>query len=105
MGKPIVYMWPKTSPHNKYSELLTNSIEQNGLQVEHYDQKAMFKPRRGDIVHLHWPSNSYTASAFPLTVVKSVFFALLLLAYNTWRAVVGRFITSGRIPASRAGTS
>ncbi|NBD26338.1 glycosyltransferase family 4 protein [Paenibacillus glycinis] len=82
MRKPIVYMWPKTSPHNKYSELLTNSIEQNGLQVEHYDQKAMFKPRRGDIVHLHWPSNSYTASAFPLTVVKSLFFALLLLAYR-----------------------
>ncbi|MBM7563608.1 glycosyltransferase family 4 protein [Paenibacillus sacheonensis] len=83
MGKPTVYMWPKQSPHNKYSELLTRSIEQNGLRVEHYDQKAAFKPRRGDIVHLHWPSNSYTASVFPLTIVKSLFFALLLLFYRT----------------------
>ncbi|SFI28257.1 Glycosyltransferase involved in cell wall bisynthesis [Paenibacillus sp. UNC496MF] len=82
MGNPTVYMWPKHSPDNKYSELLTRSIERNGLTVEHYDQKAAFKPRRGDIVHMHWPSNSYTASAFPLTMVKSVFFALLLLFYR-----------------------
>ncbi|NBD23601.1 glycosyltransferase family 4 protein [Paenibacillus glycinis] len=82
MGKPTVYMWPKSSPHNKYSELLTRSIERNGLRVEHYDRAAMFKPRRGDIVHLHWPSNSYTASVFALTIVKSLFFALLLLHYR-----------------------
>ncbi|UVI29124.1 glycosyltransferase family 4 protein [Paenibacillus spongiae] len=82
MGKPTVYMWPKWSPHNKYSELLTRSIEQNGLQVEHYDREAMFKPRRGDIVHLHWPSNSYTSSVFALTIAKSLFFALLLLYFR-----------------------
>ena len=82
MGKPTVYMWPKSSPHNKYSELLTRSIERNGLRVEHYDRAAMFKPGRGDIVHLHWPSNSYTASVFALTMVKSLFFASLLFYYR-----------------------
>lgn len=80
--KPTVYMSPKTSPHNKYSELLTRSIEQNGLRVEHYDRGAWRKPGKGDVVHLHWPSHSYQASVFPLTVAKSLLFALLLLFYR-----------------------
>lgn len=82
MNKPTVYMWPKVSPHNKYSELLTKSIEQNGLRVEHYDRKAMLKPDKGDIVHMHWPSYSYQSSFYALTIVKSLFFALLLLFYK-----------------------
>ncbi|WP_274650372.1 glycosyltransferase family 4 protein [Paenibacillus humicola] len=82
MRNPTIYMSPKFSPDNKYSELLTRSIERAGLRVEHYDKKAMLKPSRGDIVHLHWPSNSYRASVFPLTVVKSALFALLLLYYR-----------------------
>ncbi|SDX12047.1 glycosyltransferase [Paenibacillus sp. CF384] len=83
MSKSTVYMWPKTSPDNKYSELLTQSIEQAGLHVEHYDQQAVLKPRSGDIVHMHWPSNSYQhASGLAMTVVKSLFFALLLLYYR-----------------------
>lgn len=79
MSNPTVYMWPKASPHNKYSELLTRSIEDNGLQVEHYDKKNILKPSKGDIVHMHWPSYSYQASNFPLTLVKSLFFAGFLL--------------------------
>jgi beta-1,4-mannosyltransferase len=82
MSKPTVYMWPKASPHNKYSELLTKSIEQNGLHVEHYDRAAMLKPGKGDIVHLHWPSYSYQASVFALTIVKSLLFASLLLFFR-----------------------
>lgn len=79
MSNPTVYMWPKASPHNKYSELLTKSIEHNGLQVEHYDKKNVLKPSKGDIVHMHWPSYSYQASNFPLTLVKSLLFAGFLL--------------------------
>ncbi|MHA6480435.1 glycosyltransferase family 4 protein [Paenibacillus sp. strain BS8-2] len=79
MSNPTVYMWPKASPHNKYSELLTKSIEAGGLQVEHYDKRNTLKPSKGDIVHMHWPSYSYQASSFPLTIVKSLFFAGLLL--------------------------
>lgn len=82
MSKPTVYMWPKASPHNKYSELLTASIERNGLRVEHYEPAVLFKPGKGDIVHLHWPSYSYRASVFPLTIVKSLLFAFLLLFYR-----------------------
>jgi len=82
MSETIVYMGPKKSPHNKYSELLSESIERRGMRVEHYDRRATFKPRKGDIVHFHWPSHSYTASSFPMTVVKSMLFLLLLLAYK-----------------------
>lgn len=79
MSNPTVYMWPKVSEFNKYSELLTKSIEDNGLHVEHYDTKNTLKPAKGDIVHMHWPSYSYQASIFPLTIVKSLMFAALLL--------------------------
>lgn len=82
MGKPTVYMWPKVSPYNKYSELLTKSIEDNGLHVEHYDKRNALKPAKGDIVHMHWPSYSYQASSFPLTVVKSIMYAALLLFFK-----------------------
>ncbi|WP_308638125.1 glycosyltransferase family 4 protein [Paenibacillus silvisoli] len=83
MSKPTVYMWPKASPDNKYSELLSASIEQAGLRVEHYDRKAMFRPGKGDIVHMHWPSSSYkTSSVFALTVIKSLLFAFLLLYFR-----------------------
>ena len=81
--KPVVYMWPKTSPDNKYSELLSRSIERNGLRVEHYGKSSMLKPGRGDIVHLHWPSYSYQASVLPLTIAKSLLFAALLLYYRS----------------------
>lgn len=82
MRAPTVYMWPKTSPHNKYSELLSQSIERQGQRVEHYERSSMFKPGRGDIVHIHWPSYTYQASAFPLTVLKSLFFMMLLCLYK-----------------------
>jgi len=82
LRNPTVYMWPKMSPHNKYSELLTSSIERRGLRVEHYDRSAAFKPRRGDIVHMHWPHNSYSARIMPLTLVKSLSFAALLLYFR-----------------------
>jgi len=75
-------MWPKLSPHNKYTELLSQSIERRGLRVEHYDRKALLRPGRGDIVHLHWPSYTYQASSFPLTVAKSLFFLALLSFYK-----------------------
>jgi glycosyltransferase involved in cell wall biosynthesis len=52
------------------------------MSVAHYDRSAAFKPRRGDIVHLHWPSNSYQAPVFALTVAKSLAFAALLLYYR-----------------------
>jgi len=79
---PTVYMCPKASPHNKYNELLTRSLERSGLRVEHYDRSAALKPGRGDIVHFHWPSYSYRGSVFPITVVKSLLFAMLLVLYR-----------------------
>lgn len=82
MGKPTVYMWPKVSPYNKYTELLTKSVEDYGLHVEHYDKRNMLKPAKGDIVHMHWPSYSYQASSFPLTIVKSFMYAALLLFFR-----------------------
>jgi len=82
LHNPMVYMWPRTSPHNKYSELLTGSIERGGLKVVHYDRSAVFKPRRGDIVHMHWPHNSYRSRLLPLTLVKSLLFAALLLFFR-----------------------
>ncbi|MBB6735115.1 glycosyltransferase family 4 protein [Cohnella zeiphila] len=83
MSEKTVYMWPKISPHNKYTELLSRSIERRGLRVAHYDRKAMFKPGKGDIVHMHWPSYTYQASVFPLTLAKSLFFMALLYAYKS----------------------
>lgn len=82
MSEPTVYMWPRTNPHNKYTELLARSLERRGLRVEHYARGSQFKPRRGDIVHIHWPSYTYQASMFPLTVAKSLFFMLLLVYYK-----------------------
>ena len=80
--KPTVYMSPKTSPHNKYNELLARSIERRGLQVEHYDRSAVWRPGRRDIVHFHWPSYTYRGPVFALTLVKSLLFASLLVFYR-----------------------
>lgn len=81
LRNPTVYMWPKRSPHNKYSELLSGAIERGGFRVVHYDRSTAFRPRRGDIVHLHWPHNSYRGRNLPLTLAKSLSFAALLLYY------------------------
>ncbi|MBB6671470.1 glycosyltransferase [Cohnella nanjingensis] len=82
MSEPIVYMWPRTNPHNKYTELLARSLERRGLRVDHYAKGSQFKPRRGDIVHIHWPSYTYQASWFALTFAKSLFFLALLCWYK-----------------------
>ncbi|CAI6087113.1 glycosyltransferase [Cohnella sp. JJ-181] len=82
MSEPTVYMWPKTSPHNKYTELLARSLERRGLRVEHYTKGSQFKPRRGDIVHIHWPSYTYHSNLFAAKVAKSLFFLALLGWYK-----------------------
>ncbi|MFC5703855.1 glycosyltransferase family 4 protein [Cohnella faecalis] len=82
MSEPTVYMWPKDNPHNKYTALLARSIERRGQRVVHYGRRSLFKPGRGDIVHLHWPSYTYQGSVFPITVAKSLFFMVLLIVYK-----------------------
>ncbi|WP_219642151.1 glycosyltransferase family 4 protein [Cohnella sp. CFH 77786] len=74
-----VFMLPIKLPGNKYMELLVRSLEQSGLTVKPFDKKKIYEIRRGDILHIHWPSFHYTGRNFVQTAVKTAVFLFLLL--------------------------
>lgn len=61
-----IWMYPKINESNKYNELFAESIEENGIEVVDYKwtlNKEGFKNisnmKKGDILHVHWPSHAY----------------------------------------------
>jgi glycosyltransferase involved in cell wall biosynthesis len=73
-------MVPKKNNTNKFNELFSRAIENQGLEVEHLSKKKIFKIKRNDIVHFHWISSYYQNKNRIIMIIKAlVFFAFLFL--------------------------
>lgn len=84
-----VWMYPKTSKTNKYNELLSNSIEKNGLKVENFKQRKLLSVKSGDIIHFHWPHSIYQSRFTTILIFKSL---LLLLIIKVMRLKGVKFV-------------
>lgn len=77
-----VYMLPKHIEGNKYIELLVDSLESYGVQVESFNKKRIGNIKKGDVLHFHWPSFHYRGNGKIKTAVKSTAFLLSLLYFR-----------------------
>ncbi|MBB6671728.1 glycosyltransferase family 4 protein [Cohnella nanjingensis] len=74
-----VFMLPIQSDGNKYIELLVRSLERQGLSVRAFNKKRIWRMKRGDSFHIHWPSYHYTGRNRWITGAKAAVFLSLLL--------------------------
>lgn len=78
-----VWMWPKSSELNLYSDLLSDSLGEAGLRIEDLKHgKLMLKigrVRRGDAVHLHWVHHAYQHRIAVVMLARAAIFLLTLL--------------------------
>ncbi|TJY43453.1 glycosyltransferase family 4 protein [Cohnella pontilimi] len=78
-----VWMWPKTSQLNRYSNLLSDSLCAAGLDIrdlKHGKLMLHIGPTKpGDIVHVHWVHHAYQHRNPLLFIVKSFIFVLTMV--------------------------
>lgn len=74
-----VYMWPKKINSNKYLDLLCECIENKGIQVKDFSISKLGKLKKGDVLHMHWPSFNYQSSNYLSTIARSIIFILMLI--------------------------
>ncbi|MCK9861968.1 glycosyltransferase family 4 protein [Paenibacillus sp. ATY16] len=74
-----VFMMPKYNSGNKYNELLSTSIEEQGYRVISFSKRNVLNTHKGDILHIHWPSHYYQGRNLLRTLLKTSLFLLLLM--------------------------
>ncbi|RKP53846.1 glycosyltransferase [Cohnella endophytica] len=78
-----VWMWPKSSELNFYSDLLSDSLGGAGMKIEDLKHgKLMLKvgrARRGDIVHVHWIHHAYQHRNALVFMARTAILLLTLL--------------------------
>jgi beta-1,4-mannosyltransferase len=79
MNSLNIWMWPKFNESNKYNELLSRSLEEQGLVVKEFNKFQIFKLKKNDIFHFHWISYAYQSDNIILFILKSVFLIMYLL--------------------------
>lgn len=85
-----VWMWPKSSRLNMYNDLLSDSLSDEGLDIQDLEHgKLMLKiggAKAGDIVHVHWIHHAYQHPNRLIFLIKSCIL-LLTLTYLRLRRV------------------
>ncbi|WP_430494466.1 glycosyltransferase [Rossellomorea marisflavi] len=74
-----VWMWPKENSTNKYNELLSTSLEEEGIDVKEFNKSKAFKMKKNDIFHFHWIYPLYQANNRLIFIMKSI--ALVIYLY------------------------
>ncbi|PAE17932.1 hypothetical protein CHH91_00040 [Virgibacillus sp. 7505] len=81
-----IWMWPKTSTTNMYSELLSSSLERNGHSVEHFRWIYLFKLKKGEILHFHWIHRMYQSNIYLVQLFK-IFIMIITLIFLKFKGI------------------
>ncbi|MFD0958216.1 glycosyltransferase family 4 protein [Paenibacillus chungangensis] len=83
-----VWMWPKSSPLNRYNDLLSDSLGEAGIEVMDLEHgRLMLKIGRakpGDTIHIHWIHHAYQHSNLLVFAFKSLILILTMLYLRLW---------------------
>jgi beta-1,4-mannosyltransferase len=77
-----IWMLPKYNPTNQYNELFSTSLENQNVQVFSLNKKSLFKPKKNDVIHIHWPSYFYSHQNIIFFFIKSFIFLFFLNFYK-----------------------
>lgn len=75
-------MLPKVNKTNYYNRLFSESLEKKGVQVNAFKKDSIFKIKKNDIIHFHWPSYLYQHDNILLFLLKSFIFISALYFYS-----------------------
>jgi len=83
-----VWMAQRHSSNNPYTRLFGDALENKGCRVYDFRMRNLFKPRKGDIVHIHWLPDFYVSRNPVLLRFKSFlifcyFFLFRILGIGT----------------------
>jgi beta-1,4-mannosyltransferase len=81
---PRIWMWPKTSPTNKYNEILSESLELEGFKVENFRWRKALKIKKGDILYFHWIHYDYQHKNILIMIIKS----MILISYFVYLKMI-----------------
>ncbi|MGM0838452.1 MAG: glycosyltransferase family 4 protein [Bacillota bacterium] len=75
-----VWMYPKDSDTNQYNSLFSTSIERmnKNTKVLNFKQRYLFKLKKNDVLHFHWPHSLYQSNSFIVMCVKAFLFIIIL---------------------------
>ncbi|MCT1391447.1 glycosyltransferase [Peribacillus frigoritolerans] len=76
MGK--VWMSPKYSPTNKYNDLFSTCIENEGYVVDDFNKSDFFSLKSNDILHIHWFHPYYQSRIRLIFLIKSLIVIICL---------------------------
>ncbi|WP_426449075.1 glycosyltransferase [Paenibacillus sp. S-38] len=72
-----VWMGPKYNDTNMYNQLLSESLEGIGLEVNDVKRKQFSKLKRGDVLHVHWIHPLYQKNNMLLFLIRSLVMILV----------------------------
>ncbi|MCZ8519316.1 MULTISPECIES: glycosyltransferase [Paenibacillus] len=72
-----IWMGPKYNDTNMYNQLLSESLEGIGLEVNDVKRKQFSKLQRGDVLHVHWIHPLYQNNNLLLFLVRSLIMVLV----------------------------
>lgn len=78
-------MWPKSSPTNKYNELLSDALERREFTVLNFRWRNALKIKRRDTLYFHWIHSDYQHDNLFIMLIRSfllIAFFLYLKAKN-----------------------
>lgn len=81
-------MAQRHSTNNPYTRLFGDALENKGCRVYDFRMRNLFKPRRGDIVHIHWLPDFYVSRnpvflRFKSFLIFCYFFLFRILGIGT----------------------
>jgi beta-1,4-mannosyltransferase len=73
-----VWMWPKYNATNMYNGLLSNSLEESGVEVLEFRTRYFPFIGRGEILHMHWIHSMYQSDSKIFFITRSMIMLFLM---------------------------
>jgi beta-1,4-mannosyltransferase len=73
-----VWMWPKYNETNMYNRMLSNSLEDSGVEVLEFRTRYFPLIRRGEILHMHWIHSMYQSDIKIFFIMRSMIMLVLM---------------------------
>lgn len=74
-----IWMWPKSSPTNKYNELLSDALERREFTVLNFRWRNALKIKRRDTLYFHWIHSDYQHNNLLIMMIKSFLLIVFFL--------------------------
>jgi beta-1,4-mannosyltransferase len=73
-----LWMWPKYNDTNMYNRMLSESLEECGVEVLEFKTRYFPRVRKGEILHMHWIHGMYQSDFKIFFIMRSMIMLFLM---------------------------